>query len=115
MSPHGHYLYKRCKARAISDPCQVQDNLISKLLKVFTVYARPGHLGHETITIYINPRVPFPWRLHMKFGFDWPSGFRGEDLSKLFTIVDDDGRRDWRTDGALVFLKLTSEPAAQVS
>ena len=23
---------------------------------------------------------PFPWRLHIKFGFDWPSGFRGEDV-----------------------------------
>ena len=23
---------------------------------------------------------PFPRRLRMKFGFDWPSGFRGEDL-----------------------------------
>ena len=24
--------------------------------------------------------TPFPRRLHMKFGFDWPSGFREEDL-----------------------------------
>ena len=24
--------------------------------------------------------VPFLSVLHMKFGFDWPSGFRGEDL-----------------------------------
>ena len=24
-------------------------------------------------------RVP-PWGLHMKFDFDWPSSFRGEDL-----------------------------------
>ena len=23
---------------------------------------------------------PFPRRLHIEFGFDWPSGFRGEDL-----------------------------------
>ena len=23
---------------------------------------------------------PFPRRLHIKFGFDWPSGFREEDL-----------------------------------
>ena len=22
---------------------------------------------------------PFPWRLHINFGFDWPSGF-GEDI-----------------------------------
>ena len=23
---------------------------------------------------------PFLKRLHMKFGFDWPNGFRGEDV-----------------------------------
>ena len=23
---------------------------------------------------------PYPMRLHIKFGFDWPSGFRGEDV-----------------------------------
>ena len=35
-------------------------------------------LGH--VTIYINFRPPFPRRLNIKFGFDWPSGFRGEDV-----------------------------------
>ena len=29
---------------------------------------------------YTNFGSPFPRRLHIKFGFDWPSGFRGEDL-----------------------------------
>ena len=28
----------------------------------------------------INFCSPFPRRLHMKFGFDWPNGFRGEDI-----------------------------------
>ena len=28
---------------------------------------------------------PYPWRLHMKFGFDWPSGFGEEDLWKWWT------------------------------
>ena len=23
---------------------------------------------------------PFPRRLHIRFGFDWPSAFRGEDV-----------------------------------
>ena len=41
---------------------------------------RGDHLGHVTWTIYINFRSPFPRRLHIKFGFDWPSGFRGEDV-----------------------------------
>ena len=49
-------------------------------LKVFTIYEHDGHLGHVTWTIYINFRSPFLRMLHMKFGFDWPSGFRGEDL-----------------------------------
>ena len=32
--------------------------------------------------------------LHVKFGFDWPSGFREEDLRKWWTTTDDDdGRR----------------------
>ena len=51
-----------------------------RFLKVFTIYGRGGHLGHVTWTIYINFCSPFPRRLHIKFGFDWPSGFSGEDL-----------------------------------
>ena len=43
-------------------------------------YGHGGHLGHVTWTIYINFRSPFPRRLHIKFGLDWPSGFRGEDV-----------------------------------
>ena len=46
----------------------------------FTIYGRGGHLGHVTWTIYTNFSSPIPRRLHIKFGFDWPSVFRGEDL-----------------------------------
>ena len=46
----------------------------------FTIYGHGGHLGHVTWTIYTNICSPFPRRLHIKFGFDWPSGFRGEDV-----------------------------------
>ena len=60
--------------------------------KVFTIYGHGGHLGHVTWTIYIIFRSPFPRRLHIKFGFDWSSSFRGEDLCKWWT----DGRT---TDG----------------
>ena len=49
-------------------------------LKVFTIYRHGGHLGHVTWTIYINFLSPLPRRLHIKFGFDRPSGFRGEDI-----------------------------------
>ena len=51
-----------------------------RFFKVFTIYGHGGHLGHVTWTIYPNFRYPFPRRLHIKFGFDWPSGFRGEDV-----------------------------------
>ena len=48
--------------------------------KVSAIYRHGGHLGYVTSTIYINCRSPFLRMLHMKFGFDWPRGFRGEDL-----------------------------------
>ena len=47
---------------------------------VFTIYGHGGHLGHVTGTIYINFLSPFLRRLHIKFGFDWLSGFREEDV-----------------------------------
>ena len=50
------------------------------VFKVFTIYGHAGHLGHVTWTIYTNFPSPFPWRLHKEFGFDWPSGFEGEDV-----------------------------------
>ena len=56
-----------------------------RFFKVFTIYGRGGHLGHVTWTIYTNFRSPFPRRLHIKFGFDWPSGFGGEDVSYKLT------------------------------
>ena len=52
--------------------------LEKKIFKVFTIYGHGGHLGHVTLTIYINFRSPFPRRLHIKFGVDWPSDFRGD-------------------------------------
>ena len=30
--------------------------------------------------LYIHIGSPFLLMLHIKFGFDWPSGFRGEDV-----------------------------------
>ena len=70
------------------------------MFKVFTIYGHGGDLDHVTWTIYINFRSPFPRRLHIKFGFDWPSGFREEDLLKWWT---DDGR----TPARWVYYKLT--------
>ena len=49
-------------------------------LVVFTIYGRDGHLGHVTRISRSNFRSPYPWKLHIKFHIDWPSGFREEDL-----------------------------------
>ena len=46
----------------------------------FIIYEQGGHLGHVTQMPRTNMRFPFPKRLHIIFGFDWPSGFREEDL-----------------------------------
>ena len=54
--------------------------VLEKYFKVFTIYGPGGHLGHVTWTIYVNFRSPFPRRLHIKFGFDWQSGIRREDV-----------------------------------
>ena len=50
------------------------------LLKVFTIYGRGGHLGHVTQMPRTNFHSPYPSRLHIKFGFGWPSGFREKDV-----------------------------------
>ena len=49
-------------------------------LKVFAIYSHDGHLGHVTMTIYTNFHCTFLTILHIKFGFDWPSGFRADDV-----------------------------------
>ena len=54
--------------------------LEKKIFKVLTIYGHGGHLGQVTWTIYINFHSPFSGRFHIKFGIDWSSGFRGEDV-----------------------------------
>ena len=48
--------------------------------RVFTIYGHGGHLGHVTKMPRTNFRSPYTRRLHIKFGFDWPSGFREEEV-----------------------------------
>ena len=50
------------------------------LEKKITIYGHCGHLGHVTWIIYIHIDNPFLLMLHIKFGFDWPTGFRGDDV-----------------------------------
>ena len=49
-------------------------------LRVFTIYGHGDHLGHVTQMLGTNFCYPYQRRLHIKFGFDLPSGFRGEDV-----------------------------------
>ena len=49
-------------------------------LKIFVIYSHGGHLGYVTMIIYANFNSYFLRMLHIKFGFDWPSGFRDEDV-----------------------------------
>ena len=85
-SSQGHDLYKLCRAPVTDASHQVSKSLAywfwrRRFLKFFfSIYSHGRHLGHVTLTIYINFLSPFPRMLHIKFGFDWPSGFRGEDL-----------------------------------
>ena len=44
-------------------------------LRVFTIYGRGDHLGHVTQMQRTKFHSPYPRRLHIKFGFDRPSGF----------------------------------------
>ena len=46
----------------------------------FTIYGRGGHLGHVIQMPRTNFCSPYPRGLHIKFCFDWPSGFEGEDV-----------------------------------
>ena len=64
--------------------------------RVFTIYGRGGHLGHVTQMPRTNFRSPYPMRLHIKFGFDWPSGFREEDVWNCERRTDDGRRTDGR-------------------
>ena len=51
-----------------------------RFLIVFTTYGHGSHLGHVTSSIYIYTISPFLQMIRLKFGFDWPSGFREEDV-----------------------------------
>ena len=44
-------------------------------LRVFTIYGHGGHLGHMTQMPQTKVCSSYPRRLHIKFGFDGPSGF----------------------------------------
>ena len=55
------------------------DSEEENFLKVFAMYSHGGHFGHVTLTFYITFHSLYLTMLHIKFGFNWPSGFR-EDV-----------------------------------
>ena len=52
--------------------------------RLFTMYGHGGHFGHVTRTIWTNFHSLIPMRIHIKFAFDRPSGFRGQDVWKCW-------------------------------
>ena len=51
-----------------------------KIFFNFRPYGEFGHLGHVTWIKNVNFLSPTPGILHMKFDFNWPSGYGGEDV-----------------------------------
>ena len=54
---------------------------------ISVIYSHGGHLGHVTMTIYAPFHSLFLRILHIKFGFDWTSGFREEDVRKFWSYT----------------------------
>ena len=48
--------------------------------KFFTICGRGGHHGHVTWTSYIYFCGPCPRRTYITFGFDFPCGFRVDNV-----------------------------------
>ena len=88
---------------------QIGPAIPEKIFEGFLLYGHGGHFGHVTWTPYANLRSPIPWRLHMKFDFNRPSGSRGEDVWKC------EHTTHRQTDNSLPYDKLTNEPSAEVN
>ena len=49
-----------------------------RFVKTFAIDGHCGHFGHVNLTFYTNFHSALLTTLHIKFVFDWPSGFRGD-------------------------------------
>ena len=78
-----------------------------RFFKDFTKYGHGGHVCHVTKTARTFFRSPDPWRLHMKFGDNWPCSFRREVVWNCGRTTTDNG--------ACQCYKLPPELSAQVS
>ena len=63
----------------------------------FTIYGHGGHLGHVIRTIWTNFHSPILRSLHMKYEFNWPRSFSGEDVWKFWRTADDGRQGHWYT------------------
>ena len=85
-SPQGHDLYAHCSSLAIDASYQVFFEICppvpeEKIFEgFFTIYGHGGQLGQVTWIIYEYIGYHFLLMFHIKFGFDCPSGFRGDDV-----------------------------------
>ena len=50
--------------------------------EAFAIHGHGGHLGHVTLTEYVNFLPPFALRLDMKFNSNWRGSFREEVIGK---------------------------------
>ena len=77
---------------------------------MFAIYGHGGHLGHVTLTIYINFRSPFPRSLHKNLALI------AQAVSEKKKFENVNGRTtDGRTPDPWVSYKLAGESSAQVS
>ena len=88
-STQGHYLNKFGSTRPPNAAYQVSRSSAfwfgrRRFFKVSTIYGHGNHLGHVTRTIWTNFHSPISRRLHMEFGFNRSSGFRGEAVWKCW-------------------------------
>ena len=71
----GHHLNKHSSIRCCIPSFKVIGLWFRRrrFFKIFTIYGHGAYLGHVNKLSF-----PIPWRLHMKFDFDWLSGLWGE-------------------------------------
>ena len=61
--------------------------VLENFFNVLTIYRRDSHVIRTTF------RSPDPWRLHIKFGYNWPSGSDEKSFESVNGRRTDDGAR----------------------
>ena len=73
VQPESSMLYAKFQDHRTSG----SDGNLCKFLPYMAIWrqSRACELDHLYKLLF-----PLPWKIHMKFGYDWLSSFRGEDL-----------------------------------